>query len=850
MKMRLYRKIAMFMAFVLIVPMFWSMNIVTAQAATPSFVQTKVEIVGTGETYQLEIQNKVNNSAYSWTSSNAGVATVNDKGLVTSVYKGTTTIRCKITYPSKKTKTITCKVTVTIPADEIDISNANLKNGAHVLNLNDTYDFDYTVTPVASSDKIYWSIGGGDPACIRIDDPTTGKITATKAGKVILVATAAKAATAEAAALSYVNDAVIIEVVGPTATVKNVEITSSNTMTVTFDSPVLSSTVIGANNALTDNIMVALSKDTKGVLAADPGALTASLSADGKVLTITAKNAFSGYYGVSFSNGILTTGGLALESYYKKLNYVDTMPPAYATTTVDDSGFKATITFTEALNFTNLKINGASLVTTSGAQANPTSITVLNNVLNYIISADKKSMTIDLKSLAAADYGKLFQIYISGVTDLNGNPPANMYMTAFLQTDTSYKPQAQILSVLRTAYKTITVTFDRAISFPGYIQIAGGSSIVGVIDTTDPKKVNYTISDSEALFTGVKAVNVGYWNSFNVSPGDTTASSNPVRYIDFTADSTSPIMTNYSYDPDKAILTLSYNEDVIMASPSGTFNATYTSSTDEIRPNTNITYTKLAHTEGNNILKLQLTGVTTLGTYTFTLPQGFVTDSFRNQTIAKSMLIQTAGGSASELPGPYSIAQSPTNLSQINVRFIYKLDLASAQNPGNYTIAGLQVLSATVTENSSSGATVVLTVGDGTIVAEVARPVTIKGVMGYNNSYSAITNYSSTVTLKENVKPICSGAVYDTTTKNVVRLNFSETITGTITVKVSSVVNSNTFEVPVTTSISGSSVVLTLAQFPTNNSFLRIDILNNNLTDTNGNAVAPMQSSYMASVTY
>lgn len=851
MKTRFYRKMAMFLAFVLIVPMFWDMNLTIANAATsPTFVQTKIEIVGTGETYQLEIKDKVDKSKYSWSSSNTGVATVNDKGLVTSVSKGSSTIRCKITYPTKKTKTLSSKVTVTIPADEIDISNATLKNGAHLINLNETYDFDYTVFPVESSDKVFWSVGGGDPDCIRIDDPSTGKITATKAGKVILMATAAKSATADAAALSIVNDAVILEVVGPTATVKNVEITNSNTMTATFDSPVIPSTVIGTSSVLSDNVTVSLSKDTKGVLADDPGALTASLSADGKTLTITAKNSFNGFYGVNFSSGILTTGGIALESYYKKINYIDTAPPAYSASSVDDSGYIATITFTEPLNFTNLKISGAALVSTTGTQANATSLSVLNNVLNYTVSADKKSMSINMKSISPLDYGKLFQIYISGVTDLQGNAPANMYITAYVQADTSYKPQAVIKSLQRTAYKTITATFDRAIQFGGYIQIAGGSSILGTPDTTDAKKVYYTLSDADAILTGVKLVNVSGWNSYNVNPTDISAYSPHNMYVDFTADQTSPILTNYEFNADKGVLTLTYNEDVTLTIASGIFVSTYTSLVDDIRPNTNITYAKQSHTEGNNIIKLQLTGANTLGTYVFTLPQGFVTDNFRNQSVSRAMVLTTTNGSSNELPAPYSVAQSTSSLSQIYVRFMNKLDAATAKNTNNYTIAGLQILTAELSENTPTGATVILTVADGSIVVEGERPVTIKGVMGYNNSYSAITSYSGTVALKENVRPTCNGAVFDTTTKNIVRLNFSEPITGSISVKTYSVVTNATYEVTNSITYNGNSVLINLPQIPANNSFLRIEITSNTLTDVNGNTVLGMQTVYMAGVNY
>lgn len=853
MKSRLYRKIAMFMAFVMIVPMLWSMNIAVVQAATPSFVQNKVEIVGIGKTYQLEIQNQVAKSTYVWTTSKATVATVTDKGLVTSVGKGSATIQCKITYPSKKTKTITCKVTVTVPAETIVISNATLTNGAQVLSLGQTYDFDAALSPAGTSDKVFWSIEGGDTDCIRMDDAVNGKITANKAGKVILKATAAKSATAEAAATSTIYDTVIIEVTGPTATVKSAEITSSNTITVVFDSAVLPSTVIGANNALSDNITVSLCKNAKNVVADDPGALSASLSADNMTLTINSANGFDGYYGIYLSDKILTASGVAFKSYYKNLYFIDTTPPAYATTTVDDTGYIAKITFTEALNFTNLKVGGAALISTTGSAASDTTLTVLNNALNYIVSADKKSLSINLASISPADYGKMFQVYISGVTDLAGNYPANMYITAYLQTDTSYKAQAQLITLVRSGNKTITATFNRAIQSGGYIQIAGGSMIPGVVDTTDSKKVHYTLTDIEAAYSGSRAVSIGQWNSYNVNPADVTANTYQTRYVDFTADTASPIITGFTFDSTTGILTLTCNEEVTLAAASGVISSTYTSSTDDIKPYTNISYASITHTEGKNIIKLQLTGVATIGTYTFTLDQGFVVDNFNNKSVAKPIVLSnTTGNTTTSQPlAPTLIAQSTTNLSQINVKFQYKLDVASAQTVSNYTIAGLTILSATLSENTSAGANVVLTVPDGSIVAEVARPVTINGVKGYNSNL-VVSNYSTTITLKENTKPVVTSYAFDSSTKNAVKFIFSEAITGSMTVKVTyfSNITSTNYMIPSTVAISGNSVIVSLGSVPPSGGYLRIDVLENTIADANGNTATTIPVYYNVGVNY
>jgi hypothetical protein len=191
MKTSLNKKLAMLLTLVFMISVFSITNTtVTQAAASPTLTKKTLEFDGTGETYDLNINNKVAKSKYSWTTSNATIATVKSNGLVTSVGSGIATIKCKITYPSKKTKILYCKVTVAIPATDISISNANLENGAQVLALGSSFDFDTVMTPANSTYRVYWSIGEeGAQDVIRIDDAEKGKITAIKAGKATLRAT-------------------------------------------------------------------------------------------------------------------------------------------------------------------------------------------------------------------------------------------------------------------------------------------------------------------------------------------------------------------------------------------------------------------------------------------------------------------------------------------------------------------------------------------------------------------------------------------------------------------------------------------------------------------------------------
>lgn len=845
MKMSLGKKFTLILSLVLLIPIIWYQGDAVANAATPTFSKSKIEIVGVEETYQLEIKNQVKGSTYKWTSSKTKVAKVSSKGMVTTVNKGTSTITCKITYPNKKTKTITCKVTVVVPATGVKINNTVLKNGAHTLLVGESFNFNRDIEPTNSSDKTYWTISGGDVDSLRVDNNSNGIVTALKPGKVILKAIAVKSFSSKDIADSIVDDAVIIEVVGPKAAVNSADISGSTEIKVVFDSPVDQSTIIGADGKLLDSIEVSMRKNVKGVLAKDPGALKATLSTDFKTLIITSTNMFEGEYGINFTNKIKTVAGVAIESYYKQLTYTDTIPPTITGVSLDDSGVIVNIRFNEAIDFSGMKVSNATLLPTSGLSTNvdQSTYSILNNRLNYIPSEDKKSLMLNLSKIVTSDFGKHFSITISGVKDLSGNIPVNYTLTAVVYTDTTPKPQAALLSVVRSSYNTLTANFSRSIEYAGWANVNNGVSMNGVVDPKDPKKVNYTLNNSDASLTGVQSVYVGFWDAYNVISGDMSADQMHERKVNFTTDKTNPMLLKYEFSPEDYILTLTYNKDVSLNIDTGIFISTLVTVTDEIRPGNNISYKKIESGD-EKVIKLLMSNMTLMGDYTFILDQGFALDSYRNPSLSRSVTISNAGSSSNELPGPYAIVQSTTNLSQIYLEFANMLDVPTAVNPTHYSIPGVQIVSAQVTKNTKdNGATVMLTVVDGSIDVTVERPITIVGLRGYNGSFSEMTAYTTMVELKDNKRPFyIAPPIYDKNSLNVIQLNFSEAIQGTMRVKVTEIgTNGNgSYDISNSVSIIGNSVYITLNNIPARGAYLKIDILENNITDLNGNQVLGM----------
>lgn len=838
------------MALLLLMSFFWSQNVVLVSAATPSFTNSSVTIVGDDETYQLVIENKVSGSTYKWSTSNKNIAKVSSTGLVTAVGKGTATIKCKITYPSKKTKTLSTKVTVRIPATAVRINNAIKVNGAHIIGIGEEFNFNRDIFPTNSSDKTYWSIAGGDPECIDIVGTTNGIVKAKKVGKVILVATAANKATAEDAAASSVRDAVIIEVVEPSATVRSAEIISSSQVRVVFDSPVDKNTIIGTKGELLGGIVLALQPDSKGNLAKDPGTLTPVLGEDNRTLTITTSNMLSGNYSINVTGTVKTLDGIAIEPFFNQMSYIDTIGPTIVGVTLDDSGMISTIRFSEVVDFSKLNVTDASLFQTTGStQFDPATITMLNNKLNYVPSADKTSLTINLTNISPTDYGKSFSVVISGIKDLAGNMPPSYTLQAIIRTDNTPKAQARPISVLRTSYNTVTATFSRSIKTPGWAYINGGSIAYGTVSPDNNRQVQYTLSPADTQLSGPVTVEIGFWDSYNVIPQDTYANQVYKYSVNFTADKTSPLLIEHSYDSETKILMLRFNEEVRLNNPTGVLLAQLVTVNEDIISGVNINYSVLSSTD-KNVINMKLDNMTLLGKYTFTLGQGFILDNFNNQSLSRTIAVSNATGSSTELPGPYAIFQSDTNLNEIHIKFHQKVDVASAQNISNYSLPGVTIISALVKDNTSeNGATVVLTVKDSTIDVSVDRPITIQGVMGFGGNYTPMSPYTTYIPLKENKAPQFVSLTFDKNNPTTVKMTFNEKIEGTLLVTVNRLNGLYGGTIQNTTTIEGNSVYINLLSTPENKTGLKIDILSNNITDANGNK-AVLNPTYIVTVNY
>jgi hypothetical protein len=274
-----------------------------------------------------------------------------------------------------------------------------------------------------------------------------------------------------------------------------------------------------------------------------------------------------------------------------------------------------------------------------------------------------------------------------------------------------------------------------------------------------------------------------------------------------------------------------YNKKVTLLTSNGSFSAKLVTSNNEIYSGKNLTYTG---TVKDTVVTLVLNkSQVENGTYTITVPNGFVQDSFMNTSTSQSVVLKKDSDASGVLQAPKSVAQSPIDPSILYITFDNMLDLATAQNVANYYITGTTIISAELTDNTTTGAIVKLTLAKGSVAATAVYPITISNLIGYQHSYTAMTTYKTTLVLNENKAPaLVNNPVYSF--PRSITLTFDESITGTPSFKV----YQNNIELPCTSILSGTVVIISLDTDPTMNITMRIvPTQNNSITDMAGNAI-------------
>lgn len=803
------------------------------KTAAPKLNKTKVTLKGLKDAEKLTVLNPVSGATYSWSSTNTKVATVDYKGAITPVAKGTTTIKCRIKYPNKTQKLLSCTVKVEVPVTGIKINNADLgDNNAHIIVVGEKYDFNFNYVPAKPSSKAYWFIEDKQFASVN----GTGVVTGIKPGitRLKIVAAPNRAGVDKSDIYHAVNISVVDKELKATR-VQSVTLASAGELVIKFSDPIDALSVLNPDTKeLKDTIRIYQNK-TKEPTTVDPGKLTGSLSTDLKTLTITPEKTFSGAYDIRVTSNVRSTENVAAAVYDETLTLIDKTGPSYSGTTLDDSGVISVINFNEPVDISDMEVLDVLI---GNGKASSSTESMIKNKSNYVLAKDKKSLKIDLSGISSTEKNQTITVMLSNIKDFAGNYSSPYIMPVNLYTDTTPKPQAKIVSVKRTSYSVLSVQYDRAIRSPG-IAMVGGNSIYGQVDIDNNKIVNYALSSSQSSLRGNQTVSIGYWDSYNVPYTDTSADKYTNITVNFDVDNSAPYIVDYRLDPvvvgttTTYKLNLTFNETVTTNSTSGYLTSTVYTSNGNVLPNTNLYYTLSVN---DKVVTVSFTSTQlTTGNYKISIPAGFVKDVFFNSSVAKDITVNQNGAYGTELPAPTSIQQSNTNPSEIIITFANKLDRASAETVANYSIYGATVTKAVLTEQTDTKAVVTLTLQTGSIKYDASYPIVLTGIRGYSDNHGPISKYETIIPLKENTAPVAYTAKYKSS-NNSIEITFSENIQGTARFNVyqnNTLFNSSS---EVSAFISNNTVYIMLSKTPYSPSKLTVaPDTNNVITDVKGN---------------
>jgi hypothetical protein len=554
-------------------------------------------------------------------------------------------------------------------------------------------------------------------------------------------------------------------------------------LVVTFNKAIDKDTVIDpANGTLVDGVFTITRIDT----AADFGttdSLKASLSADGKTLTILAApgKKFDGKYAFTVAKeAIKSVDQKALPAFSSVIEVKDTTRPVIKGVTYKDAA-TAVVEFSEPVDLTNLSVTAkrADDVALNGS-------TVLNETKFSVDTNDPRKVVVDLSAINTADLDKDIVLTLVGISDYNGNLVSPNPTSITVKYDTSDKTKASVTSVARVASDKLQIKFDRALAVKPTVKV-GTTTIPSsnvAIDDNDKSVVNVTLNAADfggTLPTGLQNVEVSGYKGVNLVTGDTV-----VKVVNFDVENTAPTVVSTKVEKIDGVeyLVVTYNEDVTIP--------TYT--TEQITGTKVVNYVtsaitpialKNVATTNPNEAQVTLYGVPASATksksikinlsnipsadYTVTLPAGLVKDVFGNASEAKSGVTFTRTSNDVK-PAVATVVPGSTN-DEILVNFTTEVDPVSALQKSNYTVEGAQIEKVELLSNTTT-AQVKLTLAKNSNSFTGSHVVTISGVKSKTNTVMDST--TKVVSLTENVRPTITKA--ELISNNTIKITFSENV--------------------------------------------------------------------------
>ncbi|AGT33502.1 hypothetical protein M493_16440 [Geobacillus genomosp. 3] len=574
--------------------------------------------------------------------------------------------------------------------------------------------------------------------------------------------------------------------------VVSVSAINAKELVVKFNKAIDKSTVIEASGitagTLVDGAITVSSLDNHPVTINNA---VATLSADGKTLTLQAANAevFEGRYDVNITKGaIKTTDGKDVEGYKDTIKAEDTVAPSIlGTTRVTSTQVK--INFSEPINETDMPGTGTLLNKVSFKYADGTSV---NGSITYTLSSDKKSLTVNLSD-SNITAGKDIVATFVGVKDFAGNIITPNPATVTIQKGQKDGVAPTVVDLKAVNNKTVEVKFSEELAVAPTVNITGNPGTITVTqDSTD--KTKYIVKTTNAL-TGLQTVTVAA--GYTDLSGEQGAAYTKV--VNFDVDTVAPklVSATVKKGTDNAeYLELTFDEEVSVLPTLANISVSGTKYKDYVT--SSFTATVVANklvvdTTDKKVARIKLADLLASDDV-----EGAVYDltlTGKDATSANVAIVEDVSGNdgatsvkATFTRGKDGVAPSNTKATidtsvgtngiavvdnnTLTVAFNQELDGATATNVNNYKIDGAVVEKAILNPVSGGKQTVTLKLKAGSNIFTGERNVVISGVKAKNGL--VMDEYKTTENLKENVAPTITKAQLTDTDK--ITLTFSEPV--------------------------------------------------------------------------
>lgn len=567
-------------------------------------------------------------------------------------------------------------------------------------------------------------------------------------------------------------ESVRVEVATKDAKVVSVNAINAKELVVKFNTAVKKSSVVETSGANVGTLVDGIIK----VDGASADSYKASLSEDGKELTITAATSWEGTHSVEvLANKVVSTKNLNVPQYAVAFTFADTV--------------RATITGVEYVNKYTYKVKFSepvqSVGTVGATFADGTAVTLNTSATGYGLSNDGKSFTVALDSATAAN--KEISVSFPAIKDFANN--VSIPSSAKLTISDADQTKPAVSSVVATSPTSLKIKFTESIDLLDASKITFNGTTTGVsvlADANDDTVLNVTVPATTT--SGILALTAGAVEDLNKNQNAAFS-----QTVSFAYDKVAPTVVNTEVVRVSGVNNLKITMSEEVTKVGTTLQLKYT---DDYGVTQNVTIPTgnidVDSTDGKVVYVVLHDGTNAVKeaiNYSVTIPAGYFQDGFTNPSVSKSIsFLNSTTSTTSKLA---LITTNPVvngidaNGAYVEVRFAAAVNASSATNVANYAVEGATVTNAVLTYNNPTsrngdGANAVVRAyfKDNTVLATGNYNVTVNGIIGYNSSVTQMASTTNNIQIQENVRPtVKSAAVKSFSGANtVVSLTFSEAI--------------------------------------------------------------------------